>query len=203
MKISKSDCESYALAFVSFVLPKLRNIDEIVLFGSSARDEADEKSDIDLFFNTTDKSNEKIVGGELEKFYRSKVFETFSQKGIKNTISFNVGELDNWKLKRSIISEGIILYSRRYKGVPENLTGFVLFNLSPVKGVAKRNKIIRKLFGRKEKKYSSIGFIEKVHGKKVSPTSFIVSLKDSQVAISLLKSEKINYSLFEFWSDEL
>lgn len=203
MKISRSDCESYALSFVSFVLPKLQEIDEIILFGSSARDEADEKSDIDLFFNTKDKDNEKIIKSELGKFYRSKLFETFSQRGIKNLINFNVGDLSKWSLKRSIVSEGIVLYSRNYKSAPEKMNGFVFFNISPVKDIAKRNKVIRWLFGRKEENYSSNGFVKEVNGKKVSPTGFIVSLKDSQEVISRLKREKIDYSLFEFWSDTL
>ena len=41
---------AYASAFVSFVMPKV-DVDEIILFGSVARNEADKKSDVDLFFD--------------------------------------------------------------------------------------------------------------------------------------------------------
>ena len=40
---------AYASSFASFVIPKAE-FDEIILFGSVARNEADKDSDIDLFF---------------------------------------------------------------------------------------------------------------------------------------------------------
>ena len=202
MKISKSDCESYALAFVSFVLPKLKDIEEIILFGSVVREEADEKSDIDLFFNTKNKNNEELIKRELDKFYKSKISAIFFQKGIKNPISINLGELDKWKLKRSIISEGIVLYGK-YKEMPEKVRGFVLFNINPIKNIAKRNKVIRKLFGRKEKRHISTGIIEESHGKKISPNVLVIPLENSKEIINLLKKEKVNYNFFEFWTDEI
>jgi len=36
--------------FVALILPKI-DVDEIILFGSVARGEANENSDVDLFFN--------------------------------------------------------------------------------------------------------------------------------------------------------
>jgi predicted nucleotidyltransferase len=197
-----SKYESYALAFVSFVLPKLKNIKEIILFGSVARSEANDKSDIDLFFNTKDKTNESILKKELNKFQKSKIAETFFQKGIKNQININVGGLDKWKLKRSVISDGILLYGK-YKETPEKLKGFTLFNIPPIKDIAKRNKIMRRLCGRKEQNYDSKGIVEKTKSKKISPNVFIISLEHAREIFDLLKKEKINYSSFELWSDEI
>jgi len=145
---------AYATSFVSFILPKIEDIKEVILFGSAARGEAEKDSDIDLFFNV-DKEKQKLVeentGKELNKFYKSKTSEAFFLRGIKNSIKINVGELDEWKLKRSIISDGIVLYGR-YNENPENLRCFVLFNIEPIQNITKRNRVIRKLFGRKEKK---------------------------------------------------
>lgn len=199
--LNYKELTAYALAFVSFVLPKIE-VDEIVLFGSVARNEADNESDVDLFFNV-EKDEDKtkaIIKKELEKFYKSKVAEIWNLKGIKNDINPEVGNLEQWKLKRSIISEGIVLYGK-YKGTPEKMKGFAQFTLKPIKNIAKRNRVIRILFGRKEKKYLSVGAIEKLSGKRISASSFIVPVEKTKDILEMLNKEKIDYSYFEFWSD--
>ena len=143
----------------------------------------------------------EIIKSELEKFYKSRIHETFKLKGISNTIKFEAGNLDNWKLKRSIISDGIVLYGR-YKEVPKDKRGFVHFYLNPVKDIAKRNKIIRELFGREEKIYIKKGMIETLGGKKLSPSSFIVPIEKANEIFIFLNKEKAKYNLFEFWTDE-
>jgi predicted nucleotidyltransferase len=191
----------YALSFAGFVLPKIK-VNEIILFGSAARGEAEKESDIDLFFNV--KQNEetlkKELKKELERFYKTKIFEIWSLKGVKNQIKIEVGNLDEWKLKRSIISDGIVLYGK-YKSMPEKIKGFVQFNLKPIKNIAKRNKVLRKLFGRKEKNYLSEGILSRINGKKLSSTSFIVPIEKTKEVFDIIKSEKIDYNFFEFWSD--
>jgi len=194
---------AYAVAFVSFILPKV-DVDEIILFGSVARGEADKDSDVDLFLNVKTNADrlKEIVKGELDRFYKSKLYETFELKGIKNSIKFEVGDLDNWKLKRSVISDGLVLYGK-YKEVPEKLKGFVYFNINPIKNIAKRNKVIRALFGRKEKGYASGGIVKAVGGRKLSASSFVVPLEKVVEIEKLLNSEKVDFVLFEVWSDQL
>lgn len=191
----------YALSFAGFVLPKIK-VDEIILFGSAARGEAEKESDIDLFFNV--KQNEetlkKELKKELEKFYKTKISEIWSLKGVKNQIKIEVGNLDEWKLKRSIISDGIVLYGK-YKCMPEKTKGFVQFNLKPIKNIAKRNKVLRKLFGRNEKNYLSEGILSRINGRKLSSASFIVPVEKTKEVFDILNPEKIDYSFFEFWSD--
>ena len=74
---------AYASAFVAFVLPKI-DINEIILFGSVAREEASKESDIDLFFNVKTKEDEtkKIINEELKKFYKSKIAEVLDPKNF-------------------------------------------------------------------------------------------------------------------------
>ncbi len=200
------DLISYSEAFISFIFPKLDGINEIILFGSVARGESDKNSDIDLFFNIENRNNEdrikNIINIELNKFYKSKIAEVFLLRGIKNEIKANVGLLEEWKLKRSIISEGIILYSR-YKEIPKNLKGNYLFIIEPIKNITKRNKVIRELFGRNEKKYLKTGLIEKFNGKRLSPTTFIVPKEFSNEIIKFLGKEKISNKLIEFYTDEI
>ena len=208
MKTSQYNKElvAYALAFISFILPKIENIKEIILFGSVARGEADKDSDIDLFFDLeSEKDEEKIkrlIELSLKKFYSSKIAETSLVKGLNNPIKANIGNLSKWKLKRSIISDGISLYAK-YKEIPKNLRRYAIFTISPVKDIAKRNKIIRKLFGRKEKNYNAKGIIEELKGKRLSTTGFIIPLEHSKEILELLSKEKIDYSFFEFWTDKI
>jgi|SRR3989344_1019069 len=203
--LNYKDLIGYATSFVAIVLPKIE-VDEIILFGSVARQEADKTSDIDLFFNIKEKSKEKMISNEikkeLEKFYKSKTAEIWQLKGITNPIKVETGKLDEWKLKRSIISEGIVLYGK-YKGVPEKIIGFTYFNIKPIKDITKRNRIIRNLFGREEKTYSKKGTLENLNGKKLSPLSFILPIEHSQKIINFLNKEKIDFSFFEFWTDQI
>lgn len=194
---------AYALSFTGFVLPKIE-IDEVILFGSVARNEADKDSDIDLFFNVKqgEERLKEILKKELEKFYKTKTAEIWNLKGIKNQIKIEVGNLDKWKLKRSIISEGIVLYGK-YRSMPEKVKEFVQFNLKPIKNISKRNRVLRKIFGREEKGYSVKGEVEKANGKKLSATSFIIPAEKSRNIIKILNSEKVDYNFFEFWSDEI
>jgi len=51
----KSKLIAYAMDFASFLIQKIKNIDNInniILFGSVAREEADKTSDIDIFIGT-------------------------------------------------------------------------------------------------------------------------------------------------------
>ncbi|MGB9708042.1 MAG: nucleotidyltransferase domain-containing protein [Candidatus Pacearchaeota archaeon] len=196
---------AYASAFVAFILPKI-DVKEIILFGSVARGEATAGSDIDLFFNIEKEEDsakiKSIIHKELTKFLKSRIAEIWYLKGIRNEIKIEVGSLANWKLKRSLIAEGILLYGK-YKELPEKLHHWVFFNLSPIKNIAQRNRVARALFGRKEKNYSTKGMIEEFSGRKISSLSFIVPIEHANKVINFLSTEKTNYSFFELWSDQL
>jgi predicted nucleotidyltransferase len=205
LKFNKDNKEltSYASSFVSFVLPKI-NVNEIILFGSVARGDYGKESDIDLFFDIINKDDEKeikIINDELNKFYKSKIAESFILRNIKNPIKIEVGKLDEWKLKRSIISDGIVLYGK-YKELPKGIEKFIYFNIKPIKNIAKRNKIIRILFGRKEENYNNEGIINKFKGSRLTPTSFLISSEYLRDIIDLFSKEKIDYSFFEVWKEK-
>jgi|SRR3989344_686215 len=190
----------YAVAFVSFILPKVE-VKEIILFGSTARGEADNNSDIDLFFDVNESGEgrtKEIVKEELNKFYKSQIAESWALRGIKNSISVKVGRINDWKLHGSIISEGITLYGK-YKEIPKDMQSFVFFQIEPIKNIAKRNKVIRKLFGRKEKGYLSEGLVNEFNGKKYSSSSFVVDKEHTGKIISMLRNEKVSYRFFEYW----
>ncbi len=60
----------------------------------------------------------------------------------------------------------VFVYMGIYNEMPKNINSFVLFSLSPIKDVAKRNKVIREIFGRTEKNYFKEGIIGKLMAKE-------------------------------------
>src|SRR3989344_4048685 len=163
---------AFALNFASFLLEKM-NVNAIILFGSVAKNQFDDESDIDLFIETENKNKDKI-NSILELYEKSKDYETFKLLGIKNDISIKCGKLVEWtELKRSIISGGIVLYGT-YQSTPEKLNHKVLFLLS----LENNSK-----------------------AKRLGRGAFIVPIEDSQKVIDYLKSNKIKYLLSDIWTD--
>ncbi len=197
----------YSLSFVSFALPELKNVSikDIILFGSVARGDFDEKSDIDLFFDLEreedGKKAERIVATTLKRFYKSRIFETWGLKGIKNEISAKFGVLEKWKLKRSILSDGILLYGK-YRQLPKGARHYTLFVFEPIKNVTVRNRIIRKVIGRKEKSYSKEGMLKEMHAVPLSQRVIVVPSEHSNKLLAIFSKEKVDYKMFELWSDQ-
>lgn len=206
--IQKNDLIAYAESFLSFLITdevfRKNHVKEIVLFGSVARGDFDENSDIDLFINIFDANDEKIVEMAVERnlsvFHKSNVFESWKLRNIKNEIKCHVGTLEEWELRRSVVSEGILLYGS-YTGVPEKMRAYVLFTFEPIKGVARRNRVIRTLFGRQERGEYKEGLVGKFKGKILTKTSFVVPISASQDVLNTLKAEKVDYFIFDIWTD--
>ncbi len=196
----------YAMSFVAFAMPKLKDIKEVFLFGSVARKEADEKSDVDLFFNllseSIDKNNEKNITTVLEEFYKSKIAQIWRLKGITSEFKISAGKLEEWKLKRSIISDGIVLYGR-YKETPKNLNAYAYINIMPIKDIAKRNRVIRQLFGRKEGIYKKEGITGIKETARQTSLSFFISLEKTKEVLPFLDKEKVSYKIIEIWTDQI
>ncbi len=203
---SKSHKEliAYAASFASWLILKIE-AEEIILFGSAARGDFEKDSDVDLFVNITgnekkQKESEAVAQKELGLFYKSKVYELWKLKGMEHNIHLLVGNLDTWKLKRSVISNGIVLYGP-YKEMPQKMKAFTEFVIQPIKDITLRNLLMRTLFGRNEKNYTTEGLISHRGGKKLSPLSFIIPQNHVQEVIALFNKHKVNYILFDFWSD--
>ena len=191
---------SLAMNFSSFLVGQIE-AKSIILFGSVAKNNFDDESDIDLFIECDKKESEKI-GQVLELYKKTEEYEKFILAGIKNEISIKSGKLDEWKdLKRSIISGGIVLYGN-YRGTPDKLNHKLLFLLN-FEGISRASKIKvwRNLYGYKQKVgkkvYISKGRVE----KKLGRGAFLVPIQDSQEVISYLKKSKIKYSLLDVWTE--
>ncbi len=207
MKLNKLAFIGYAESFASFLLPELKDLSvkDIILFGSTARGDYDKSSDIDIFIDLEKEEDapkvEKIVNSNLKKFYKSRIFEVWGLKGIKSSISVKTGMLEKWGLKRSIISDGIILYGR-YRQQPKGMKHYSLFVFEPIKNVTKRNRIIRQLFGRREKGYVREGIIKAINALPLSQRVLAVPIEQSNRVIELFSKERVDYKIFELWTDQ-
>lgn len=199
---------SYSQDIISFIMFNLEDklfdkIEKIILFGSVARKEAANESDIDLFFEV--KSGEKELEKEtdhiIDKFYKSPRFTKYwSLLDIKNPVSFKYGKPAEWKdIYPSIIQEGIILYG---KYVPDDLKGkyFSLFSWKNIKPESKRVTLNRKLFGYLRRGKETPGLASKYGVKKISRGAILVPVEYKNIFENFFRSDEIPvkvYSLLE------
>src|SRR3989338_11295647 len=128
---------AYIYDFISFLFEKelKSEIKNIILHGSVASGNYDEKSDIDIFIEPWDRRKkttiEKNIKEQLSKF-EDKAARIWYPMGIKNTFSIIVDDLNSpkWKnVRYDIVSNGMLLYSK-FKSIPENLQHNVLITFS-------------------------------------------------------------------------
>ncbi|MBI2139186.1 nucleotidyltransferase domain-containing protein, partial [Candidatus Woesearchaeota archaeon] len=176
----------------------------IILFGSVARGDFTKESDIDIFIDTGEPV-EKEAESMLKLFSSSALHKIWAQKGVKNEISLKVGKLEEWPLRREIVSSGMLLYGK-YAQLPENaayylLIAFEVKNKSPSQQV----KIWRNLYGCKQrvgkKVYISNGMVGDSGGKKLGRGIVVVPMEKRKDILDFLKGNKVNHQVFEIWSD--
>ncbi len=199
---------AYAGDFASFLIENIgetAKINQIILFGSAAKGEARKESDVDVFVDADEKI-EAEVHKIVARFYKSiKVTQYWRLLGIENEIQCIVGDLEKWDLKRSIISNGIVLYGK-YKGKP-NGRGYALFKIKLDKNRSEQVRLWRALYGYKQsvsgKAYISEGLVKECGGKKLANSVFIIPLERSSELLEFLRKNKFGYELSEVWSDML
>lgn len=191
----KSKLLAYAIDFTSFLLERINvnYIKKIILFGSVARDEASEESDIDLFVDAiSNKSIEKEVKKIKEDFLKSKRYEDYwLLKGIRNDIKIMVGKLDEWKdLKNSIISNGITLYGK-FEEIPKKGAHKTIFSWENIKPESNRVLLSKRLFGYRKGKKSYEGLIQKYSGERIGKGIIAVPLANANIFLKLFREMKI------------
>lgn len=192
---------SYALDFASFLLEKLgkeaEKINSIILFGSVARGEASEKSDIDIFIDlaSDEKRTEKTIEKTAGEFYESAIFRKYWKLlGIKNEINCVSGRLDEWKdIKRSIISDGIILYGK-YKGQIKEGKNYTILSWKSVKPETKRAVFNKKMFGYSHRNKFYNGLMQAYSGEKLD-SAVLIPMEHANDAIRLFRKMKITVKI--------
>ena len=198
----RSELVSYAMDFASYLVLKTKGIDRIILFGSIARDDFDEESDVDLFVDTKE-SIKKRVNSILEDYNKTKKFKEWDLKGIKNSFSIISGDLnsDEWRdLRRGIANDGIVLYGKFSIGA-ENTKQYVLFSFENIKPDKKRVSVFRKLFGFKVGKKEYKGMVEKLQGIRIGKGSLLIPISKVNEFKRYFREKKINVKVYDVWSD--
>ncbi len=102
---------------VQHIVNAIRSVDEpekIILFGSRAKDEATEESDIDLLIIEDKEFNNGISRRQLRNKIRKALADI---KGAKDILVYSNAEVEQWKSSvnhviASCLQEGKVLYER-------------------------------------------------------------------------------------------
>ncbi len=191
--------KSYAWLSYLFQDGRIKDkVRRIYLFGSVARNDFDETSDIDLFIDV-EKKNEAGVQKSVQRS-RARFLniegEKWRLKGRGQELVVKVGFPDEWELKSALEREGILLYSSTAES---KFQKYVLFSLAPISSPAKRIKIIRALWGRKEQGYIIPGLVQRCGGRIISSRVFLVPSQALKEVSSFLAKEKVIFAFEEMW----
>jgi len=190
---------AYAQSFVSHLFRisniKDKEIRAVYLFGSVARGDFDKDSDIDIFIDT-DHEIKSVIDKSLKILVNSEEWKKFQLLGIDNEIKVMYGKLSEWQLKESVHNDGIVLYSQSFSA---GLTSYFLITIKPINDIAKRNKVIRKLFGRKEKYYKEKSLVVENGGTIIDSRSFIIPSEKVNEILRIFSKEKVVYKMEKIW----
>lgn len=186
------DITAYAMEYVSFLADNLdeadmKNIRDIVLFGSVARGTGDRESDVDIFVNVMKEGKiEGKIDKLTDKFYGTEACRKWRLRGIKNDINVITGRLEKWKdLKISVLDDGISLYSK-YTGIAGGAQSVIIF-WDNVKQESKRVMLSKKLYGYNYKKTRSRGLVELTGSTKLGANCIITDPGSSKKMLEVFK----------------
>ncbi len=201
---------AYAQDFASFLIQHLDvesdKILNIIMFGSAARGEAGEDSDVDIFIDVADEKIEKKINDIKEKFYQSyKSRSYWNLLGVKNKIHCLVGKLKGWKpLQRSIIADGITLFGKYQADVKTEQ--WYLFVIEQGKNRKQSLSFWRVLYGytqkRGKKVYIKKGLLKEYSGIKWARGVVMVPVRYTSPLARFLGKHHIHYRLMPFWIEK-
>ncbi len=204
--MKKYEVFAYIYDFIHFLMDRTIDVTDIILFGSVARGEFDNLSDIDLFINTKNtKRVQKAVDAALEEFERTSK-RTWMPRNIILAIKPIVGDISapRWRaLHRDIISTGILLFGK-YKELPRGLMQGMIFSfrlatLKPKNRVA----FIRQLYGYVTKKarkvYRHKGILEEVGGVKLNSNTIFIPAIHYRDIHNIFKKSRVPFKVREVW----
>ncbi|MBN1156623.1 nucleotidyltransferase domain-containing protein [Candidatus Woesearchaeota archaeon] len=193
----KSKLIPYAMDFASFLIQKIEQRDlirNIILFGSAAREESSETSDIDLFVDIVKRNTrtEQSIRKCLEDFLASTKHKNYWKLlGIENEIKLTIGNLDEWKeLKPSIIANGLVIYGKFKTDVRsgKHRAFFIWENIKPN---SKRVLFNKQLLGYRQNGRFYDGLMQKLNGERLGKGCLLVPLESSIAFHKLFKKYNI------------
>ncbi len=201
--LNRAELISYALDFVSYLMAWSKDIERVILFGSVARGDFDEESDIDIFIDTSNKKLEEKVLKIIENFGQTQKAKNWELKGVRNHFSCIVGKLDSpeWKdLKRGMANNALILYGK-FIASPKKTHHYILFSFEQIRPESKRVGIHRALFGfsRRKKRYK--GLADKFGIVKIGKGGILVPVEHALALKQLFKGKKVTVKVYDIWTD--
>ncbi len=196
-----------ALSFIFLDATLISKCNAIYLFGSAARGEMETGSDIDLFFDFESffpdaARNEKMITEKesaiqaaLSRFSNSNDFQKWKQLEFTFPFTINIGNLEEWELKTSILADGILLYSREPAAAVTKRYILIVYTLPKKK--TEYLFFVRTLFGRKEEGYKDTGLAGACQAKKIGSNALLVPQDSRQQILAFLQKEKVAYSFIE------
>lgn len=180
----------------------------IILFGSAARGDADEQSDVDIFIDAPPKALESMrpAVNRAKRRFGVAFGKKWAAVGINNTIKVMIGSLEEerWSdLKAEVASYGAVLYGK-FEARQDGLAHFALFSYSLSKTLQKRKmRFLRSLFGYStkigKKVYRKAGLIEEIGGVKLGPNSFLVPVGRSGDIQKVFTAHGVTPEIREVW----
>lgn len=198
--------QEYASTFVTFLLRNMKNdiptIDGIILYGSVAKREADEHSDVDIFVDTPSRKTEEKIKEISKLFPESREALLYKVEGIANDISVKVGVLRKWEeLQRSIMSTGIILWGKYITNKkPTGTKHYLLLSWNKVE--KNRGAFLNKLYGFRVKGKKYEGLLRNIEGRKVGKSCILIPIQQKENVIPLLKKYQVHAKQIEVFLEE-
>lgn len=192
---------AYALDFASFLIQKIKNKEEIqniILFGSVAREESSRQSDIDLFIDVVKEKPqlEREINQHLTDFLNSvKCKHYWKLLNLSQELKLTVGELNKWKeLKPSIVSNGIQIYGKFKSKITggKHQTFLVWENIHPN---SKRVLFNKQLFGYRQKTKFYPGLLQKHSGERLGKGCIIVPSEHHILFLKHFRKYQINVKI--------
>jgi len=205
--MNRNDPISYAASFVAFLIKDLelcRTIKRVLVFGSVARGDFDDESDIDVFVHVDGTYDEKGIRDRLHLFEMTLEARRYTLEGLVNPISLHIGNLNEQEgLRSTIAASSVTLYGPSDIS-PSNLRPYALFELDMSdKDRAKKVRMWRTLYGYEQKvgdkTYRSPGLVNKAGGMKIGRGVFMVPANAMKELTDLLNREVVAYSVREIW----
>jgi predicted nucleotidyltransferase len=189
---------------------KIRLVEQVILFGSVARGEADRRSDVDIVVILD--SLKPIA--ELEEARKVSEIALDVERDLGKPIQLiitnkNFEKLDEYFVKQ-ILSEGIVLYGKsicivhnKLKLAPFAVVNYILEGLSQTE----KMRVKRAIYGQtthkktKNKIYTTTheGMLKKAQGEKLGSGSIIVPKNNLHDIEETLKRLGVNYRVIDVW----
>lgn len=180
---------------------EIKHVRNVLLFGSTARFAASEKSDVDIFFDVSASRRFQLalrskLNKAAEQFYLTTAALGFKSKGVDNELSIKVGKLEEWELAKSISSHGMVVYSK-YSAKPPGIKAYTILSWESPKN---KGALLNKLYGYRANNKHYLGLLQKTKSTKLGRAVIMVPAHSRDVFIDVLEKYRVNYSRHDVWA---